>query len=313
MMDTGSSITANELLKAARASGFAVSRAQLARWHRSGWLPAPKQRRLGRGRGTESVYPLEARDRLWAICALPVRQRHSPLVEWQLWWRGFEVPIETVRRHLAQVAQSWERAIRELRTGDELSPKAQHFIKDVSAAKRLPRGLANRARGRVGKANFTSFMNLLMLMGTGLYQPSTNDIDNQIDQSILLRGLGLQNAEWMPKSVISDFESATFQLGKYAPSRLVESATDADLFRARFEMNILVSALNIMVANAPKSPGVSNMFNAVEAVSAEPYNCASFLLAWMMMRSNGLGESLFEFDTQSSAMQDSENRDNTSR
>lgn len=45
-----------EVQKAVRATGFTISRTQLAR-HRAGLIGAPKVRRLSYGRGTASLYP----------------------------------------------------------------------------------------------------------------------------------------------------------------------------------------------------------------------------------------------------------------
>jgi hypothetical protein len=74
-----------ELLAAAAKAGFEVSEAQLARWHRSGLLPRPQVRSLGRGKGTESLYPPGSSDRLVRVAELHVEEHRLANAGWRLW------------------------------------------------------------------------------------------------------------------------------------------------------------------------------------------------------------------------------------
>ena len=48
---------ADRIVEIAREKGLTLSRRQLAEWHRHGLIPKPRQLRLGRGKGSESIYP----------------------------------------------------------------------------------------------------------------------------------------------------------------------------------------------------------------------------------------------------------------
>ena len=51
-------------------AGIVVSARQLQRWDKSDLLPRPRRRALGRGKGTQSLYPLSARAQLIELCRL---------------------------------------------------------------------------------------------------------------------------------------------------------------------------------------------------------------------------------------------------
>src|SRR6185437_1480595 len=82
---------ADGLLAAARAAGFDVSRAQLARWHRIGLLSKPEVAWLGRGKGSRTIYPTGTTFQLIALCRLHEHERSLSVVGWKLWLRGFSV------------------------------------------------------------------------------------------------------------------------------------------------------------------------------------------------------------------------------
>lgn len=94
-----------DLIRAAAAAGFSgIAKAQLVRWHRFDLLPRPKQRSLGRGRGTETLYPRGSAERVPVVCELLRRRRNFDYVREELWWRGFEVKREYIRNRLEQAA-----------------------------------------------------------------------------------------------------------------------------------------------------------------------------------------------------------------
>src|SRR5215470_16804556 len=95
-----------DLLKAAKKARFEVSERQLVRWQNSGLLPRPRRRFLGRGRGSEAVYPEGATQRLLAICRIHQSDQEKRLdyVLWRLWWEGHNVDIKRVRQFLRDVA-----------------------------------------------------------------------------------------------------------------------------------------------------------------------------------------------------------------
>jgi len=82
---------ARDLLAAASEAGFVVSEAQLARWHRAGLLPRPRQLSLGRGKGTVTAYPSGTALQLLALCRIRVNDRSLARAGFRLWWEGYAV------------------------------------------------------------------------------------------------------------------------------------------------------------------------------------------------------------------------------
>src|SRR5215207_5229172 len=97
-----------ELLSLARSSGFDLSEPQLARWHRAGLLPRPTQRPLGRGHGTQTVYPPGTEGQLLALCGVHAEVRSLDRVAWHLWWAGYDVSIDCIREFLSSVVAEWD-------------------------------------------------------------------------------------------------------------------------------------------------------------------------------------------------------------
>src|SRR5258707_10332904 len=91
----------DEVIQRALVVGYTVSPAQLARWHRAGLLPRPRQQALGRGRGTETFYPPGSALQVVAICQIKDEERRLERIAFRLWWEGFPVEMAVIREQLA--------------------------------------------------------------------------------------------------------------------------------------------------------------------------------------------------------------------
>lgn len=112
--------TRDEVIQRASALGYDVSAAQLARWHRAGLLPRPRQRALGRGRGTETVYPPDTSVQVVAICQVKDDERRLERVAFRLWWEGFAVDLGVIRGQLAEIMGPLEAEIRKAVAAGEI-------------------------------------------------------------------------------------------------------------------------------------------------------------------------------------------------
>src|SRR5437879_4142586 len=101
--------SAAELIRAASAAGYRVSRPQLARWHRRRLLPTPRTRGLGRGRGSETWYPPGSSAQLVALCEFRRARRNLDDVAWLLWWAGHDIPSSVTSAFMVRTAQEWQR------------------------------------------------------------------------------------------------------------------------------------------------------------------------------------------------------------
>lgn len=97
------------LLATAKSKGFTLSPAQVARWHRVGLLRRPRQQSLGRGRGTETIYPAGSTTQLLALCEQRMKKRSLKVVGWNLWLQGFPVAEKFWKADLRDAAQHWDR------------------------------------------------------------------------------------------------------------------------------------------------------------------------------------------------------------
>ncbi|WP_406054116.1 hypothetical protein OG462_42165 [Streptomyces sp. NBC_01077] len=90
-----------ELIRQARAQGYAVSASQLERWRRRGLLPQPT--RVYRGRhGTASVYPDGTSDLVCALARLSVPGRRSDDLALLAFFDGADVPETALKLAIAR-------------------------------------------------------------------------------------------------------------------------------------------------------------------------------------------------------------------
>lgn len=189
--------TREQLLALAGSSGYGITEHQLARWHREGLLPRPKQRPLGKGHGTQTVYPPGTEAQLLALCAIRAKERSLDRVRWYLWWAGYEVPVERIREFLSDVTAEADEHIRKIvdpGTGS-LSEAAWKMLEATSSG-RLSKPLSG-SRKRVGKKRFDSFLRIMLEAVSGRfegfsYEPTEDPKEDE--QRIVEKGLGLERA-----------------------------------------------------------------------------------------------------------------------
>lgn len=185
-----------ELIAEANEHGFRVTKNQLARWHRSGLLPAPYQRHLGRGKGTASVYPVVTRDQLLQLLRARQTERRLRYIGWRLWWDGYAVNPALVRGVLDEVVLEFEDAHGVLFDSDSdgLSQSAMDFL-DQSDNIRLP-PLITEIRKRVGGYFPVVLETILLMMGGRMeslpIDPKTGTSEPFV--KMLEKGLGLDRA-----------------------------------------------------------------------------------------------------------------------
>jgi hypothetical protein len=136
----------DQVIEYAAALGYPVSAAQLARWHRAGLLPRPRQRPLGRGRGTETSYPSGTSVQVVALCQIKEEEHRLDRVAFRLWWEGFPVETAVIRSQLAATMGPLEDEIRKAAGSEGVSAlsgvmrrslgrrRMQAMISEVSAA-----------------------------------------------------------------------------------------------------------------------------------------------------------------------------------
>ena len=246
---------ADELVAAAKAHGFNVSRPQMARWHRADLLPRPATPSRGRGLGRQSIYPPGTTEQLLTLCRIHERERRLGHVAWELWWQGYDTPIRHVRAMLARHAAEWERIVESLRTlGGGLSKAACTFINAADVA-RLPSGGVRKARKRLGTATFPTFVRLLLEAVTGSFEafaPLVRCDDPDDERKVVEGGLrvararseGLAGGEpWLRGELEDALQDLSRMLRDFSPHRELDQAADEELARARDDLRILLGCI----------------------------------------------------------------------
>lgn len=99
-MSSNGGIARADLLAAVAAAGRPVTPAQLERWHKRGLLPAPVQVYVPGARGSRSLYPPGTERQLLRLAELRQRRRSLDELTFELWWEGWEIPIDLARHAL---------------------------------------------------------------------------------------------------------------------------------------------------------------------------------------------------------------------
>ncbi len=194
--------SSKELVTLAREHGYNVSMMQLARWHRAGLLRPPRQRPLGKGKGTQSVYPRGTGEQLLLLCAIHSHERRLAVIAWQLWWAGYPVSLHHIRDAIDAVIERLRRNITyiaelqalECDETEEAAESMQDFIEQVAEASLSYKPL-RRIRKRVGRERFPTFVRMLCQIATGTFNEygiNYDSTEGKIERQILERGLGFR-------------------------------------------------------------------------------------------------------------------------
>src|SRR5208282_3006868 len=106
---------ADRIIELASKEGVTLSRRQLAEWHRYGLIRKPKQSRLGRGKGSESIYPRGTARQAMACAVLMARFTSKRRVGWELWVLGYPVAERFWRAPLKRAHKTFRLASSYLR------------------------------------------------------------------------------------------------------------------------------------------------------------------------------------------------------
>ena len=104
------------------AQGVDCSSRRLEDWRRVGLIPRGRRHSLGRGRGTEVVYPDDMADRCRRVAERMRRGQPWQMVALSLFATGTDLPEETIR-----AAYRWALSVEAPSDGDEFGA-AEHFV-----------------------------------------------------------------------------------------------------------------------------------------------------------------------------------------
>jgi hypothetical protein len=292
--------TREQLLEAASSAGYPLSPAQLGRLHRAGLVPAPLVRALGRGRGTESRFPLGSADRLVRVAEVHTKVHRLSDVAWRLWWQdGGEMPppaLDALRRVAASVDAQREELATLLQDNDAGTPEGEAGLdKLYTDAERshLPGPLAELRRN-IGREHFGSVVHGLGTAATGRAQ-DTAYTNEELD-ALLRRMFGFdpdQRAGEGDQSPAEDREPLVLQ--SFSELSLAQSATElanrdsSELDLARVQARAMSAMLSAAASLFDRfgSPGAPSLGPASRMPAGErPHDQMLFLLGVLALRSS---------------------------
>lgn len=274
--------TTETLIAAAAAHGHAVTETQLIRWHREGLLPPigqPLARRfLGRGRGSETVYPAGTGRQLLALCELHAHERRLMPLGWSLWWRGYAVSPALIRAALQQLAENWSHTVWRVRN---------EGVPDTPRRTRIDQPPLRAARDRTGRKGFDVFRELMVQIMTDTVGEWTAE-----EREAFERAMGLDRARrdhvgdiepWYQGDTVEDARALA---GAITPHRLrasVASASAETFATARGELREFLALLDDVrhVAERLAGQGAFGLGAAPRIDALADDDVMAFFLLWL--------------------------------
>lgn len=298
-----------DLLELVRGRGYPVTESQLARWHRAGLIPRPEQRSLGRGRGTQTVYPPSTRKQLLRLCEIHFGDgvKRLPHVGWQLWWEDHGVSFDLIRSFLDRIAISVDKELKNLLDlgTKAISDEKWEELVEGSRTARLDKPVRGMRR-RVGRDRMPTLMSIMIAVHTGLYEAFQigaiegleDDEGNPQDDSdaqIVVEGFGFDRGSKVGQPteasrVVGDELEITLGEGgklfrEHSLSEVVDAATEQELLRSRDHIRLILQAtqqLGVFAKELPRSEAAAFLDLSREMSDTGPTEQALLVLAWTM-------------------------------
>jgi hypothetical protein len=307
-------VSTDELLRSARQAGVDVSEAQLARWHRAGLIPRPRVQRLGRGKGTRSLYPSGTAERLIRVAQIHQQEHRLAQTAWRLWWEDggpLTAPGRQFLRQRASRLDAERQQIVELFEGDQSGDSAASTKMDeLFAALQhgpLPKPLGG-ARRRSGSEKFPAVGRIILEVAAHRFDGFSVDSETgEDDAEVLERSLGLERARtdrlanadpWLEGDLGPDLAKLSDLLESHSNAGLAELG-DAELETARSELhNFQAIVLNLTEMFTfffgPEAFGYSMLSSLFKFDTPDAQSRG--LLGWLLLRQNAaLYEGMLEF------------------
>lgn len=292
-----------DIIKSAALSGFMLTPKTLARWHRDGLVPTPVIRRLGKGRGTESLYPMNTKRQVAALLQIRSNYRNLEEVGFRLWLAGYPVSDRYSFEYLSRAALEFDKKLDHLRAGraklfsddgnnDELVEKLWTELA-ILKDKRLPIKFVQKIRKRVGRENFDAALIIILDIVTGNFDGFSED--NVRDQ-ILRKMLGADNVRkslfngaflWLLQTLEFDMIDLSKLFQGKSFFHTIDYEEKASLLQSRqefFEIFFGLSRLGKLAVTYQriKLPVLFRLSEVTE--HAKTFDLAWMLLVWCRMR-----------------------------
>ncbi|HLH62471.1 MAG TPA: hypothetical protein VKV20_12375 [Ktedonobacteraceae bacterium] len=302
--------SSQHLLLLAREHGYEVSAAQLARWHRAGLLPRPRQQSLGRCQGSRTLYPPGTGEQLLSLCAARLRRRDFASLAWQLWWAAYPVSLALIRPQLQRAASRLSRVVQLFSTIKaaaqtneaamlEISERMLDSIERLSHM-RINSTLLRRIRKRVGKDYFPTFLRVLFDIVSGTFEDSAVTYDaaaSMTELRILAKGLGFERrfikddaniTHYIRGLIVPLLEQLSMRICAYEWEQVPQVFDDFELLQARDDVRMLLRGGEYALLDQKQ---LAHHYPVWGILLLRIFECldtgdqALFLIIWMALRS----------------------------
>ena len=212
------------------AKDYEITARQLARWHYEGLIPRPIQHSLGRGRGTQTLYPSGTSQQLLVLCELRKNKRMPLLdVAWKLWWNGYSVKMQVIRTFISN-------AIGDFNVYKASGKRAKGIV-----GKRIRNKALNRMLKRV--SDEPNLRNVFVETLEGQFNPKGKNLDETIWD--ITSALKMQPDKISTQSNQPLGPEFLFRLSDAFATKSLHSvlanSSDEDLIQARNDLRLLLS------------------------------------------------------------------------
>lgn len=284
--------TAAALREIAAAHGPTVTPKQLLRWHTVGLLPRPRRRHLGRGRGTQTVYPAGTAAQLLALLKLHEGRRlRVERAGFALWYDGWPVDVVFARDALGKAAADWAALVARMRDEGNEGGLSDEAWSIVGGLVREHAPALRAAYRRAGQARAKTFRFVLLQLAAGTF----GGFDEEGRESFM-EGMGFarrrlaqpwKGAKWLEGHDVADSLLRLQETLRPDTLRTALDATAADeLALARDEWRALLSGLDdARAVLAASFGGHSAGLTAAPSPAELDHDArAALLLAWLSLR-----------------------------
>ena len=215
---------------------------RLEDWRRVGLVPAGRRRSLGRGRGTEVVYPADMAERCRQVAKRMRRGQPWQLVAFSLFADGVDLPEETIRAayrwalRIEVPGDSDELDVAERGVGQLLSTVAGRRLEALVAAQVKRSGVAQEEPPRAVARSVLTNLFLVQLGG-----------EVASDQAMIemLAGMGLPIAELPPDERVQVAQFMDAVMGAFSFDELAGVAEHAPLGELRAAIPVGANLLEL--------------------------------------------------------------------
>ena len=256
-----SEIEAVALVELLRAAGADVTTDRLGVWRRDGLIPPSRTKGLGRGQGTQTLFPLSAVAQAKAAAGFLDSGMTKLEAGFMLWWAGFDVSEKYWRPRLTGAAAEWDQVRAALRPvfspglnstdaeDDARTGEMDHWLQEVITRDDVPTPL-KRIRKPLGPRRSKAFFQIFARILAGRFEGLSTkqglyDEDRVQDTQCLDVGLGLANARqnypvggtpWLTGSIEETFVELSKAMATGSVQGTLAETPLADLHHARDQL-----------------------------------------------------------------------------